>query len=78
MILWINGTFGAGKTSTANELVQLLPHARIFDPEQVGYMLRHVLTEPIDDFQDWPPCASLWWRPPPRSTTTSVASWSRP
>lgn len=59
MILWINGTFGAGKTSTANELVQLLPHARIFDPEQVGYMLRHVLTEPIDDFQDWPPWRQL-------------------
>jgi hypothetical protein len=59
MILWINGTFGAGKTSTAKELVQLLPHARIYDPEQVGYMLRHVLTEPIDDFQDWPPWRRL-------------------
>jgi adenylylsulfate kinase-like enzyme len=59
MILWINGTFGAGKTSTANELVQLLPHARIYDPEQVGYMLRHVLTEPVDDFQDWPPWRQL-------------------
>ena len=59
MILWINGTFGAGKTSTAHELVQLLPHARIYDPEQVGYMLRHVRTEPTDDFQHWPPWRQL-------------------
>jgi adenylylsulfate kinase-like enzyme len=50
MILWINGTFGAGKTSTAAELVRLLPRARVYDPEQVGYMLPHVLTEPVDDF----------------------------
>jgi deoxyadenosine/deoxycytidine kinase len=78
MILWINGAFGAGKTSTANELVQLLPHARIYDPEQVGYMLRHFLTEPIDDFQDWPPWRQLVVAPPPRSIPTSVASWSRP
>jgi glutaredoxin-related protein len=59
MILWINGTFGVGKTSTANQLVQLLPEARIYDPEHVGYMLRHVLTEPIGDFQDWPPWRQL-------------------
>jgi glutaredoxin-related protein len=59
MILWINGTLGAGKTSTANELVELLPHARINKPEQVGYMLRHVLTEPVNDFQDWPPWRQL-------------------
>jgi AAA domain-containing protein len=59
MILWINGPFGVGKTSTANEVVQLLPDARIYDPEQVGDMLRHILTEPIDDFQDWPPWRHL-------------------
>jgi hypothetical protein len=59
MILWINGTFGAGKTSTANELVLLLPDTRVYDPEQVGYMLRHVLTEPVADFQDWPPWRQL-------------------
>jgi len=58
VIVWLNGTFGVGKTSTAGELVKLLPDARIFDSEYVGFMLRHVLTEPVDDFQDWPP-----WRP---------------
>ena len=58
MIVWLNGTFGAGKTTTAGELVKLLPQARIFDSEQVGYMLRHVLPEPPGDFQHLPP-----WRP---------------
>lgn len=58
MIVWLNGTFGAGKTTTARELTQLIPQSRIFDSECVGSMLRHVLTEPVEDFQDWPP-----WRP---------------
>jgi hypothetical protein len=58
MIVWLNGTFGAGKTSTANELVQLLPAARIYDPGVVGHMLRHILGEPSSDLEDWPP-----WRP---------------
>ncbi|MFI6741580.1 hypothetical protein ACIBI9_52445 [Nonomuraea sp. NPDC050451] len=45
MIVWLNGTFGAGKTSTARELVPLVPGARYFDPEQVGFMLQTVLIE---------------------------------
>ncbi len=67
MIVWLNGTFGAGKTTTAAELVKLLPDARFFDPEQVGFMLRHVLYEPIYDFQDLPP-----WRPLVRETAARV------
>lgn len=60
MIVWLNGTFGAGKTSVARELVRLLPSARIFDSEYVGFMLRHVLaTEKVADFQDWPPWRAL-------------------
>jgi chloramphenicol 3-O-phosphotransferase len=59
VIVWLNGTFGAGKSSTANHLVRVLPHARVYDPEIVGYMLGHVLTEPVDDFQDWPPWRHL-------------------
>ena len=59
MIVWLNGTFGAGKSSTANHLVRLLPQARVYDPETVGYMLGHVLTELVDDFQDWPPWRTL-------------------
>ncbi|KMS71790.1 ATP-binding protein [Streptomyces viridochromogenes] len=60
MIIWLNGTFGAGKTTTANELVDLVPDAAIFDAEQVGYMLQHVEKLPqVGDFQDWPPWRHL-------------------
>ena len=58
MIVWLNGTFGAGKTTTATELLAALPGARVFDSEWVGFMLRHVLG-PADDFQDWPPWRGL-------------------
>jgi adenylylsulfate kinase-like enzyme len=59
MIVWINGTFGAGKSSIARELVPLLPRARVYDPETVGDLLRHVLTEAVDDSQDRPPWRQL-------------------
>jgi hypothetical protein len=70
MIVWLNGTFGVGKTTTARELVPLLPNARMFDPEQVGYLLRHVLHEPVDDFQDHPP-----WRAIVRKTAASILDY---
>ncbi|MGI5162438.1 AAA family ATPase [Microbispora sp. CA-102843] len=57
MIIWLNGTFGVGKTTTAAELVRLIPGAHFFDPEQVGVMLRHATGLPkVGDFQDW----TLW------------------
>ncbi|SDU62076.1 AAA family ATPase [Jiangella alkaliphila] len=60
MIVWLNGTFGAGKTTTAKELTALLPSARVFDAEYVGFMLRHVLgSVPVDDFQARPPWRGL-------------------
>ncbi|MET8653671.1 ATP-binding protein [Nocardia aurea] len=60
MIIWLNGAFGAGKTTTATELVTLVPGSRLFDTEQVGYMLRHVLAdEVVRDFQDWAPWRGL-------------------
>lgn len=71
MIVWLNGTFGAGKTSVAHELVRLLPSARIFDSEYVGFMLRHVLDrEKVADFQDWPP-----WRPLVAETANRVLAY---
>ncbi|MFI7027601.1 AAA family ATPase [Microbispora rosea] len=57
MIVWLNGTFGVGKTTTSAELVRLIPEAHFFDPEQVGIMLRHATGLPkVEDFQDW----ALW------------------
>ncbi len=59
MILWLNGTFGAGKTTTAQELVSRITDARLFDAEKVGEMLWHVLGVPERDFQDFPPWRGL-------------------
>jgi AAA domain-containing protein len=71
MIIWLNGTFGAGKTTTANELAALLPGSRIFDAEYVGLMLRHVLaSEKVDNFQDWQP-----WRGLVVATATQVLEY---
>ena len=59
MIIWLNGTFGVGKTSTAQRLAAMVPDSRVFDPETVGQMLRGALTDrPVGDFQDW-----AAWRP---------------
>ncbi|MFD4237289.1 AAA family ATPase [Streptomyces sp. NPDC058542] len=59
MIIWLNGTFGAGKTTTAKEVTSLLPESRLFDTEKVGEMLWHVLGVPEKDFQDFPPWRGL-------------------
>ncbi|MBS5725025.1 MAG: AAA family ATPase [Clostridiales bacterium] len=59
MIILINGPFGVGKTSVATLLNESLEDYIIFDPEEVGGMLRNIVTEDIlypkektDDFQD--------------------------
>lgn len=53
MLLWLNGTFGVGKTTTAREIVECAPGWRIFDPESVGLMLRANLSDQrFDDFQE--------------------------
>lgn len=60
MIVWINGTFGAGKTTASEKLAALLPDARIFDSENVGYMLQPVFAGiQVSDFQDHPPWRTL-------------------
>ena len=60
MIIWLNGTFGAGKTSTAAELTACLPGTRLFDPEWVGYMLKANLADlDFTDFQQLPPWRRL-------------------
>jgi hypothetical protein len=60
VILWINGTFGVGKTTTANLIVQRAPVWRLFDPEWVGYMLRANLGDrDFADFQELPPWRAL-------------------
>ena len=50
MIIWINGAFGAGKTTLAAELHRRRPDAVVYDPEEVGLMLWKWIP-PNGDFQ---------------------------
>ncbi|MET8680271.1 NUDIX domain-containing protein [Streptomyces sp. NPDC004647] len=58
MIVWLNGAFGAGKTTAARELVDLIPGSTFFDPELVGDGLRMMLPskrlEEATDYQELP------------------------
>lgn len=55
MILWLNGPFGAGKTTTARALLRARPDLVEFDTELLGYALRPALAarRSVEDFQDW-------------------------
>ncbi|MER5427829.1 NUDIX domain-containing protein [Streptomyces sp. NPDC002588] len=61
-VVWINGAFGAGKTTTARELIDLIPNSTLFDPEAVGAALPQLLPPKrlaeVGDFQDLP----IWRR----------------
>ena len=58
MIIWLNGAFGAGKTTVASALCQRLPGSFCYDPENAGYFLRQNTPACLHtpDFQDTP----LW------------------
>ncbi|MGW6461055.1 NUDIX domain-containing protein [Streptomyces sp. NPDC055078] len=62
MIVWINGAFGAGKTTTARELIDLIPNSTLYDPELIGAGLRLMLPPKrlaeVSDYQDLP----IWRR----------------
>lgn len=59
MIILINGAFGLGKTSLAEKIAREHESFMLFDPEEVGFMLRNVIPksfkkahENTGDFQD--------------------------
>lgn len=54
MIIWLNGAFGVGKTQTAFELHSRLPDSFVFDPEQIGFLLRKIVPSDmrVGDFQN--------------------------
>ncbi len=60
MIVWLNGTHGAGKSTTSPLVQQLIPDSRVFDAEKVGETLMDIKPglPATDNFQHWPP-----WRP---------------
>ncbi|MEU2064531.1 NUDIX domain-containing protein [Streptomyces sp. NPDC013455] len=61
-VVWINGAFGAGKTTAARELIELIPNSALFDPEVIGGALAHLLPPKrlaeAGDVQDLP----IWRR----------------
>lgn len=60
MVVWVTGPFGVGKSTAAGLVVATRPSWRLFDPEEVGFMLRTTLPDvPIDDFQDLRPWRTL-------------------
>lgn len=75
MIVFVNGTFGAGKTTIATQLLERLPGSVLFDAELIGYFLRQIVT-PIEnptDFQD----LALWRIPTVTTAQQLRATYGR-
>ena len=53
MIIWINGSFGVGKTTVAEKLKEKIDKSIIYDPEKIGMFLTSTLPTKEDDFQDY-------------------------
>ncbi len=60
MIIMLNGSFAAGKSTVADLLVERLYHSMLYDPEMVGYGLRPII-QPIETFSDFQDLTV--WRP---------------
>jgi 8-oxo-dGTP pyrophosphatase MutT (NUDIX family)/predicted kinase len=56
VIIWVNGAFGAGKTSAARQMLDLIPESTLYEPEVVGGCLRQLLPEKrlqeVTDYQE--------------------------
>lgn len=76
MIIWLNGNFAAGKTSTAAELHAMWPGSLLLDPEVIGVALRAVTPRQavVRDFQD----IQLWRELVVTTCAGLVAEWGRP
>jgi predicted kinase len=56
VIIWLNGAFGAGKSTVAGALLTRLPAAQFADPETLGRVLQRITRAPA--YQD----LALWRR----------------
>ncbi len=56
MIIWLNGSFGSGKSTIATRLNNILNKSIIYAPEIIGTFLMDNLPVKKDDFQDY----ELW------------------
>lgn len=60
MIVWLNGTFGVGRTTVGTLLTGRDSRLRIADPEWVGYMVASNLTgHEVSDLQQLAPWRAL-------------------
>lgn len=72
MIVIVNGAFGVGKSTLVQTLQNQLPLCAIFDPEDIGFVLRRLpqwiplSTKKLDDYQD-----AVQWR----WLTIQLAAW---
>lgn len=73
VIIWLNGTHGAGKTTTSALLQPLIPDSRVFDAEKVGETLMDIAPglPTTDNFQHWTP-----WRPLVVETASRVLDFT--
>ena len=73
MIVWLNDTHGAGKTTTSALVQRLIPDSRVFDAERVGQTLMDISPglPSTDNFQHWPP-----WRPLVVETARHVLAYT--
>ena len=57
-VVWINGAFGAGKSTVAKRLAAAMPEAALFDPEPLARLIRSALppSRRPSDYQD----SALW------------------
>ena len=57
-VVWINGAFGAGKSTVAKRLAAALPDAAVFDPEPLARLIRAAMppARRPSDYQD----SALW------------------
>lgn len=56
MVVWLNGSFGVGKTTIAKELAKRIDGSFIYDPENLGAFLRDNLQYNYADYQEY----DLW------------------
>ncbi|MBV0893200.1 ATP-binding protein [Paracoccus sp. Z118] len=55
MIVWLNGPFGAGKTTLADSLRLRRPDLLLFDAEEIGFVVKATVPPaPGGDYQDLP------------------------
>lgn len=74
MIVWVNGAFGSGKTTLVAELHRRWPESLVYDPEQIGYVLRDIVEVPKGNFQHLP----LWRRQVASMAIGLVEEYGRP